>query len=53
MLKDIVAAKALGDYRLHLRFEDGVLPPFAARQSGCLYLLAAHHTAGCEPPPII
>jgi len=24
MLKDIVAAKALGDYRLHLRFEDGV-----------------------------
>jgi hypothetical protein len=21
---DIVAAKALGDYRLHLRFEDGV-----------------------------
>jgi hypothetical protein len=24
MLKDIVAAKALGDYRLYLRFEDGV-----------------------------
>ncbi|MGO9262767.1 MAG: DUF2442 domain-containing protein [Bryobacteraceae bacterium] len=24
MLKDIVAAKALTDYRLHLRFEDGV-----------------------------
>jgi hypothetical protein len=24
MLKDIVAAEALGDYRLHLRFEDGV-----------------------------
>src|ERR1035437_4725702 len=24
MLKDIVAVKALGDYRLHLRFEDGV-----------------------------
>jgi hypothetical protein len=24
MLKDIVAAKASGDYRLHLRFEDGV-----------------------------
>ena len=24
MLKDIVAAKALGDRRLHLRFEDGV-----------------------------
>ena len=24
MLKDIVAAKALGNYRLHLRFEDGV-----------------------------
>ena len=24
MLKDIVAAYALGDYRLHLRFEDGV-----------------------------
>jgi|HubBroStandDraft_6_1064221.scaffolds.fasta_scaffold1324844_1 hypothetical protein len=24
MLKDIVAAKAIGDYRLHLRFEDGV-----------------------------
>ena len=24
MLMDIVAAKALGDYRLHLRFEDGV-----------------------------
>jgi hypothetical protein len=24
MLKEIVAAKALGDYRLHLRFEDGV-----------------------------
>lgn len=24
MLKDIVAARALGDYRLHLRFEDGV-----------------------------
>ncbi len=24
MLKDIVAAKALGDYRLHLEFEDGV-----------------------------
>lgn len=24
MLKDIVAAQALGDYRLHLRFEDGV-----------------------------
>ena len=24
MLKDIVAAKTLGDYRLHLRFEDGV-----------------------------
>jgi hypothetical protein len=24
MLKDIVAAKAVGDYRLHLRFEDGV-----------------------------
>jgi len=24
MLKDIVAAIALGDYRLHLRFEDGV-----------------------------
>jgi hypothetical protein len=23
MLLDIVAAKALGDYRLHLRFEDG------------------------------
>jgi hypothetical protein len=25
MLKDIVAAKALGDYRLHLRFVEGVL----------------------------
>ena len=24
MLKDIVAAEALGNYRLHLRFEDGV-----------------------------
>lgn len=24
MLKDIVTAKPLGDYRLHLRFEDGV-----------------------------
>ena len=24
MLKDIVAARALGDYRWHLRFEDGV-----------------------------
>jgi hypothetical protein len=24
MLMDIVAAKALGDYRLHLQFEDGV-----------------------------
>ena len=24
VLKDIVAAKALGDHRLHLRFEDGV-----------------------------
>jgi hypothetical protein len=24
MLKDIVAVRALGDYRLHLRFEDGV-----------------------------
>ncbi len=24
MLKDIVSAKALGDYRLQLRFEDGV-----------------------------
>jgi hypothetical protein len=24
MLKDIVVAKALGDYRLYLRFEDGV-----------------------------
>ena len=24
MLKDIVAANALGNYRLHLRFEDGV-----------------------------
>jgi hypothetical protein len=24
MLKDIVGAKALGDHRLHLRFEDGV-----------------------------
>jgi hypothetical protein len=24
MLKDVVAAKAVGDYRLHLRFEDGV-----------------------------
>ena len=24
MLKDTVAAKAAGDYRLHLRFEDGV-----------------------------
>ena len=24
MLKDIVAAEALGDYRLRLRFEDGV-----------------------------
>jgi len=24
MLKDVVAAKALGDYRLYLRFEDGV-----------------------------
>jgi len=24
MLKDIVAAEPLGDYRLHLRFEDGV-----------------------------
>ncbi|SPF42754.1 conserved hypothetical protein [Candidatus Sulfopaludibacter sp. SbA4] len=24
MLKDIVAANAIGDYRLHLRFEDGV-----------------------------
>lgn len=23
MLKDVVAAKALGDYRLYLRFEDG------------------------------
>jgi hypothetical protein len=23
MLKDIVAAKVLGDYRVHLRFEDG------------------------------
>jgi hypothetical protein len=24
MLMDIIGAKALGDYRLHLRFEDGV-----------------------------
>ena len=24
MLKDIVSASALGDYRLHIRFEDGV-----------------------------
>ena len=24
MLKDIVAANPIGDYRLHLRFEDGV-----------------------------
>jgi hypothetical protein len=24
MLNDIVAAEPLGDYRLHLRFEDGV-----------------------------
>ncbi len=24
MLKDIVAAKAVGDYRLHVRFEDGI-----------------------------
>jgi hypothetical protein len=24
MLKDVVAAKAIGDYRLHLQFEDGV-----------------------------
>ena len=24
MLKDIIAATALADYRLHLRFEDGV-----------------------------
>jgi hypothetical protein len=24
MLQDVVAAKALGDYRLYLRFEDGV-----------------------------
>jgi hypothetical protein len=24
MLKDIVAARALGGYRLHLRFEDGL-----------------------------
>ncbi|MCX6627118.1 MAG: DUF2442 domain-containing protein [Candidatus Solibacter sp.] len=24
MFKDVIAAKALGDYRLHLRFEDGV-----------------------------
>ena len=24
MLKDIVLAKSLGDYRLHLQFEDGV-----------------------------
>jgi hypothetical protein len=24
MLQDIVAAEAIGDYRLHLRFEDGV-----------------------------
>ena len=24
MLKDVVAAEALGKYRLHLRFEDGV-----------------------------
>ena len=24
MLKDIIVAKAIGDYRLHLRFEDGV-----------------------------
>jgi len=24
MLKDIVAASALGEYRLHVRFEDGV-----------------------------
>jgi len=24
MLKDVVSARALGDYRLHLRFEDGV-----------------------------
>ena len=24
MLKDIVAANAIGDYRLHLRFEDGI-----------------------------
>jgi hypothetical protein len=24
MLKDIIVARALGDYRLHLRFEDGV-----------------------------
>jgi hypothetical protein len=24
MLKEIVTAKALGDYRLHLQFEDGV-----------------------------
>jgi len=24
MLQDIVGARALGDYRLHLRFEDGI-----------------------------
>jgi hypothetical protein len=24
MLKDIIAARALGEYRLHVRFEDGV-----------------------------
>jgi hypothetical protein len=24
MLKDVVAVRALGDYRLHLQFEDGV-----------------------------
>jgi hypothetical protein len=24
MLRDIVAASSLGDYRLHLRFDDGV-----------------------------
>jgi hypothetical protein len=24
MLKDVVAANTLGDYRLHLRFDDGV-----------------------------
>ena len=31
MLKDIVDAKPLGDYRLYLRFEDGIAPTLSFR----------------------